>query len=213
MKKIIFAIFILFPLLSFAQLQVIAGVGFMVVKQNGIVLVPSSQIPGFSVKSIVDRKLFTFGGTITGFYRLSRSPVPGKVSIGPQFGFGFHSTRLKKSNDSAYRPDPSLAGWKRTFGPINVPLEFAVRFGNMSDPENYPFGLSLAAGVDFFYLRLADEIGFAALPCGSVIFMMGKTGARLGFHLMEFRSVYNSNVGEVDRLTNSFTSFELVRAF
>ncbi|MCX6312728.1 MAG: hypothetical protein NT084_13985 [Bacteroidetes bacterium] len=214
MKKALFTLFIFIPILSFAQLQVMGGLGFLIIKQKGIVLVPSTYDTTFLISTPVDRKLFTFGETITAFYALPlHNSLTGKFCMGPQLGLGFYYTRLKKSVDPKYAPPLYSSKFRMTFGPCRIPIEFAFRFGTLSNSLHSKLGMSLAAGVDMLYLHIPDEKAFAMLPCGTFAFVAGKTGIRFGIHFMQFQSVFESNAGDITRLTNSLKSFELVRVF
>lgn len=200
-----------FPLCVFSQWQLLQGVGCMVIRQDGLILT-TPRDTNFFESTKVDRKLFAYGGTMSFFYRIPlSSPVPGKIIIGPQTGIGFYFTRPKKSIDPTYQPDP---GKKRlASGTFHVPLEISVRTGCLANPYGRNFGISVAGGLDMFRLRIPDEKAFALLPCGTIVLIYKKTGIRFSMCFMDFHSSYNSNLGEVARLTSSIKSFEIVRLF
>lgn len=215
MRKFLITLFIVVPVFAFSQIQVIGGLGFLIVKQNGMVYVPNRYEPTQLISTPIERKLFTFGETMTAFVRWpAKKPYAGKACMGPQFGFGFYYTRMVKSIDPNYIPLPESSGWKRTFGPCHIPLEWAFHFGNLSNTETGgEVGMSISGGIDLIYLHVADEKAFCALPCTTFTFMAGKTGIRFGFHFKDFQSVYKTNLGEVNRITNAMASYELVRRF
>jgi hypothetical protein len=214
MKKFFLAFLFLLPVFSFAQIEVTGGLGFLFIKQQGFVLNPNMYDPALLERTDVDRTLYTFGETMNAFYRIKYfSFLPGKITMGPQFGIGFYYTKLSKAIDKTYQPDPAASRFKKTFGPSHIPLEFAFHFGSLANPEHKGLGASLSAGIDLFYLHIADEKAFAALPCGTIGIMKGRVGFRLGFHFIKFRSVFDTNEGEVTRLSNSLTSFEFAWIF
>jgi hypothetical protein len=214
MKKRFLFIFLLLPLLVPAQIIVEQGLGFMFLKQNGFVYRNAEPLPAFPEKIKVSRALAPFGGTFNVFIPFKMvSANESRYKFGVQTGLGFYYTRRKKSLDLNYVPAEGKHFFARTFGILHVPLLVAFKMGSALDPQKGRAGISIAAGLDAFYLDIPDEKAFALLPTSNFTFSKGKNGIRAGFYHMKFRSVFNSNAGEITRVKTAFFQLEVFHSF
>ena len=214
MKKKFLLLFFLFPFFLSAQLIVEPGIGFMFLQQRGVVLREPTPLPLYPSKVDVGRALAPFGGTFAVFipFKTVYMYTP-EYKFGTQTGLGFYSTNKNKSVDLNYSPDPETGFLKRTFGIIHIPLMVSFRMGSALYPEKGRKGFAIAAGLDAFYLNIPDEKGFALIPTSNFTFLKGKNGIRAGFYHLKFRSVFNSNSGEIIRLETSFFQLEVFHSF
>ena len=214
MKKQFLLLFFLFPVFLNAQIIVEPGVGFMFLQQRGFVFSDPNPLNVFPGKIHVGRALAPFGGTFAVFipFKMAITYMP-RYKFGTQTGLGFYSTNKKKSMDLNYIPAVDAGFFGRTFGILHIPMMVSLRTGSALFPERGVFGFAIAAGLDAFYLNIPDEKGFALIPTTNITLMKGKNGVRAGFYHMKFKSVFNSNAGEVVRLKTSFFQLEVFHSF
>lgn len=207
-------LFLLLPLFSRAQLIVEPGVGFMFLNQNGFVFQDKLPLPLFPQKRDVGRYLAPFGGTFAVFvpFKMVTTYTP-RYKFGIQTGLGFYSTNKKKSLDLNYQPGFDDGFFKNTFGILHVPVMVSFRAGSALNREKGSRGIAIAAGLDAFYLDIPDEKGFALLPTTNITYTKGRNGLRAGFYHMKFRSVFNSNAGEIVRIKTAFFQCEVFHSF
>lgn len=206
----------LFPLSTIAQFDCDASIGFMIVNQEGHILLVDRNTYQVQQNSEVDRTLFSLGGMFTAYHPLMKNKFPpAEFSFGIQTGLGFYYARRKESEELAYQPDVSANFFSKSFGTLVIPALATVRFGKLAHlSEEDETGLSLGIGASLIYLRIADEKGLAILPAISAnLLFKRKSGFRFVYHPLRYRSVYQTNAGEIDRLTSQFNMLEYTLRF
>jgi len=190
------------------------GVDIMSITQTGTLYIVDPASPsGFVSPKEVDRGFTHFGIVVEGFYPINfLKDSYSTFGTGPVIGISLTNGQRKISLDPAYQPQPEKF-FNNGTGNLRVPMFWSIRTGNMVDYDKTKLGFEGAAGLQLMHFNTADEIGWALFPAVRAAVQFKRVSLTLNYFPSKYVSYYNTEEGQMKRLTNQVFSMEFKYAF
>lgn len=190
------------------------GVDIMSITQKGTLFIVDPASPSsFVTPTAVDRGFTHFGIVVEGFYPINfLKDSYSTFGTGPVMGISLTSGQRKISLDPAYQPQEEKF-FNNGTGNLRIPMFWSFRTGNMIDYEKSRLGFEGAAGMQLMHFNTADEIGWALFPALRAAVQYKRISLTLNYFPTKYVSYYNTEEGQVKRLSNQVFSMEFKYAF